>query len=133
MLRQVVGGALGCKQAEAHLLMAFHMSSIVKRKYTVLREMLRCTDFQALLWRVTGCPEAAWLHLYSRTRAWHCWDPGRSQCSSLAFVESRHAWRCVFQRFQQFLRSNQGVTHLHQYCSGTRTHLHSKEKIHNPM
>lgn len=30
MLRQVVRGALGCKQAEAHLLMALHMSSIVK-------------------------------------------------------------------------------------------------------
>ena len=30
MLRQVVRGALGCKQAEAHLLMALHMTSIVK-------------------------------------------------------------------------------------------------------
>ena len=59
-------------------------------KYMALREMLRCTDSQALVWRVTGCPEAAWLRLYSRTRAWHCWDPGRSQCSSLAFVKSRH-------------------------------------------
>ena len=60
------------------------------RKYMALREMLRCTDSQALVWRVTGCPQAAWLRLYSRTRAWHCWDPGRSQCSSLAFVESRY-------------------------------------------
>ena len=60
------------------------------RKYMALREMLRCTDSQALVWRVTGCPQAAWLRLYSRTRAWHCWDPGRSQCSSLAFVESKY-------------------------------------------